>query len=87
MMECEFEEVFQCLYYHAETAGLKPKEERDIMNIPFIRDKHSTQIIEDMIMEIFKILDKEVDIIRTLGYPDELKILFKEWEVETLNCQ
>ena len=79
MMDCDFNEVSQWLYCHVKTMGLRPKEGKYLVNILFIRDKHTTQIIEDMMMEIFKILDKEAEMIGTLDYLEELKKLFKEW--------
>lgn len=78
-MDCDFNEVSQWLYCHVKTMGLRPKEGKYLVNILFIRDKHTTQIIEDMMMEIFKILDKEAEMIGTLDYLEELKKLFKEW--------
>lgn len=75
----DFDEIFRCPYCRAETVGLRPKEGRDLTNIPFVRDKHTTQIVEDVITEVFKVLDEEADMIGTLGYPEELKQVFEEW--------
>ena len=76
--------TFLCPYCRSPSGSLKEYKERDVTNMPFVRDKNMSHTVSEMIGLFFKTIDEEGRMMAEMPF-EEMQTLCKEWSGKTSN--